>query len=202
MKKYIALSLVLISAFGTLATPAFAASNDIRRIPSNRSTSSSNDSSIRKWRTHHDTGTSHDNGIRKWHRNGNGNNGGVAGGGERPIPGRDTTTDDTGVVDQTNPRQPTNLVADVVNNRVHLTWDDNSNNESSFWVMRSKDRGEIIWTTVAKLPANTTSYTDTSAIEGQTYFYRIRANRADGSTHSWSNLVFLRGDRYGSGSDW
>jgi hypothetical protein len=72
------------------------------------------------------------------------------------------------------PNAPSNLVATVVNgNRVDLTWDDNSNNELGFRVLRSLDN--VTYTEIATLPPNTTAFSDTTVEANTTYFYRVVA---------------------------
>ncbi len=72
------------------------------------------------------------------------------------------------------PNAPSNLVATVVNgNRVDLTWNDNSNNELGFRVLRSLDN--VTYTEIATLGPNVTSFSDTTVEANTTYFYRIVA---------------------------
>lgn len=55
-----------------------------------------------------------------------------------------------------------------------LTWDDNASNETAYLVERC-DPVTGIWSQIASLPANSTSYTDLAAAVGQIVNYRIRA---------------------------
>ena len=72
------------------------------------------------------------------------------------------------------PNAPSNLVATVINgNRVDLTWNDNSNNELGFRVLRSLDN--VTYTEIATLGPNVTSFSDTTVEANTTYFYRIVA---------------------------
>jgi len=57
---------------------------------------------------------------------------------------------------------------------VFIKWEDRSDNETAFYVERSFGGGE--WTRLATLPANTTSYTDTTVAADTVYFYRIVAH--------------------------
>ncbi|MBA3550996.1 fibronectin type III domain-containing protein, partial [Patescibacteria group bacterium] len=86
------------------------------------------------------------------------------------------------------PLQPTSLKAVYVNGKVQITWQDNSFNESSFWVMRSETGNGLDWIIADKSPANSGSYTDTSAIAGKFYYYRVRANTVS-SGLIWSNVA-------------
>jgi YD repeat-containing protein len=55
-----------------------------------------------------------------------------------------------------------------------LTWSDRSPSESGFLVMRRAAESSA-WTTVATLPPNTVSYTDSGLLAGQNYVYRVAA---------------------------
>lgn len=58
--------------------------------------------------------------------------------------------------------------------RIDLAWQDRSVNESEFRLQR-RLLGEGSFTTVANLPANTTSYTDSTVVGDVTYEYRVQA---------------------------
>jgi hypothetical protein len=77
---------------------------------------------------------------------------------------------------------PTNLAAVAVStSQVNLTWSDNATNETAYGVERSLDG--VAWSTIAgNLPANSTSFADTAAAPGTTYFYRIRASSGSASS--------------------
>lgn len=87
---------------------------------------------------------------------------------------------------QTPPAAPSNLAAtDIGGGQAQLTWDDNSDNENRFIIIR-QERVGTSWTnktTVAKPPANTTSYVDTPG--SGTFRYRVRATNQYGKS-SWS----------------
>ncbi len=82
---------------------------------------------------------------------------------------------------------------------VSLQWQDNSSNESSFWIRRTSSPngdtdgdGDFI----AKVSPNTTSFTDYNARPGRTYYYRIRVASQNGFPQQnqrnytiWSNQV-------------
>ncbi|MEM4413037.1 MAG: hypothetical protein QXD59_02045 [Candidatus Caldarchaeum sp.] len=61
-----------------------------------------------------------------------------------------------------------------------LMWDDNSTDETGFFVERSF--GSRRFVEIATLPANTTQYNDTTASVGHLYCYRVRAYRDNSST--------------------
>ncbi len=87
------------------------------------------------------------------------------------------------------PAAPTALTATLQSGpQVRLAWRDNANNEAGFVVERSADGGAT-FTEVATAPArnNTgnTAFTDTTAVLGATYQYRVTAmNLAGGSAAS------------------
>jgi len=73
----------------------------------------------------------------------------------------------------TAPATPSNLAASAISaSRIDLSWNDNSDNETSFRLQRKPQGG--IWTTVAWLPADTTSYSNTGLVAGS-WCYRINA---------------------------
>jgi hypothetical protein len=77
---------------------------------------------------------------------------------------------------------------------VHVSWADNSDNESNFVIERcdqvriapkgEKTAGSCIgrWQSIATVGANTTSYVDNTAAANTTYLYRIRATNSAGSS--------------------
>ncbi|MBX3254218.1 MAG: fibronectin type III domain-containing protein [Chitinophagaceae bacterium] len=75
----------------------------------------------------------------------------------------------------TVPNKPTGVTALTQSyNKIKLNWTDNSNNETSFEVFRSENAIDD-FTTIAVLPSNTTTYTDTTALPATKYYYKVRA---------------------------
>jgi len=69
---------------------------------------------------------------------------------------------------------------------VSLTWQDAASDETDYLVERSPDGAA--WIELASLPANTTTYLDTSLTPDASYTYRVRAANAAGNSTS-SNVA-------------
>jgi len=82
-----------------------------------------------------------------------------------------------------NPATPSTLTASNTcvsgTNAVELTWTDAGDDETWFDIERSVS-GDSDWLLVASMPADTTSYTDTSVGQNTIYDYRVRARHARG----------------------
>ncbi|OJJ23779.1 hypothetical protein BKI52_05360 [marine bacterium AO1-C] len=86
----------------------------------------------------------------------------------------------------TTPGAPSGLTASPnSDSEISLNWSDNANNETGYVVERSTTSGSG-FTQVATLGANTTSYTDNGLSASTTYYYRIKATNAQGSS-AYSN---------------
>jgi regulation of enolase protein 1 (concanavalin A-like superfamily) len=88
------------------------------------------------------------------------------------------------------PAAPSSLSGNATSaTTVALTWTDNSGNETGFKVERATNStfttGLTLLTTTA---ANSTSYTDSTAVASTTYYYRVRATNAYGDSGN-SNTV-------------
>ena len=81
---------------------------------------------------------------------------------------------------------------------VGLNWVDNSGDESTFNIERSLDGSSF--TSLESVGANVVSYTDVGLSPDSTYWYRVNAENAAG-TSTWSNVAWAttparhRGDR-------
>lgn len=84
---------------------------------------------------------------------------------------------------------PTNLAASTVStSRIDLSWTDNATRETNYRVERSADGGAS-WSVLADaLPADSTSYSDTTDAAGTTYAYRVQAYNAS-TASDYSNVA-------------
>jgi titin len=90
-------------------------------------------------------------------------------------------------VSQLSPLAPTALQAAAVPSRqINLSWTDNSANESGFEIDRSLDG--ISFAPISTVGANTTVFNDTGLAAGNTYYYKVRAFNAIGSS-GFSNVA-------------
>ena len=83
-------------------------------------------------------------------------------------------------MDMSMPNPPTDLKAEALSGGAHLTWKDNSDNESSFMIERMV--GSAAYAELATVPFDTTAYHDANLAPG-TYMYRVMAMPKDG-THA------------------
>lgn len=85
------------------------------------------------------------------------------------------------------PAAPTVLAAAApACDQIDLTWVDNASNEESFEIQRSDDG--VIFAPLTSVPANSTSYSDTTVAESTAYYYRVRASVFCGDS-AWSNIA-------------
>ena len=86
------------------------------------------------------------------------------------------------------PQAPSNLTATAAAyNRINLSWQDNSNNETGFVINRTQNPA-VAWNYVATVGANVTSYSNTGLFASTTYYYRVSAINSAGSS-VWSNTA-------------
>jgi hypothetical protein len=85
------------------------------------------------------------------------------------------------------PAAPTGLTATAVSGtRIDLAWSDNSTNETGFRVERSTNGSSF--TQIATTGADGNSYSSTGLAKNKTYYYRVRATNAGGSS-AYSNTA-------------
>lgn len=86
------------------------------------------------------------------------------------------------------PAAPSSLnAAQITRSTVSLAWLDNATNEVAQTLQRSNDESNS-WSTVATVPADQTTHSDTGLTPGRSYWYRIRASNTYGDSE-WSNEV-------------
>lgn len=90
-----------------------------------------------------------------------------------------------------NPRNLT--VGALPGGKLRLTWSDQSTDEQDFVIQRAAGVFTGDWQDFATTPANTTVFTDSQTMIGQSYWYRLRARNAQGdsgySNESYSTAV-------------
>ncbi len=81
---------------------------------------------------------------------------------------------------------PSSLKATIKSDtKIYLTWQDNSDNETSFKIERKIDSGSF--TVIASISSNREYYYDYDVTSGHVYAYRVRAYSSSGNTDSYSN---------------
>ncbi len=89
------------------------------------------------------------------------------------------------------PNVPTTLSAGTVTKTsINLKWKDNAANEQGFVIYRSSSLSGT-YTEIGKVTANVTSYSDQSLQPGTSYYYRVCAYNAAG-TSEYSNVLTAR----------
>ncbi|CAL1518078.1 fibronectin type III domain-containing protein [Chitinophaga sp. MM2321] len=95
------------------------------------------------------------------------------------------------------PVAPSNTKATAVSyNKINLTWNDNSNNETGFEIYRAAAQAGP-YNIVATTAANATTYADSLLTAQTTYYYQVKAiNKYGNSGVSLSDISGLRYDYY------
>jgi PKD repeat protein len=95
------------------------------------------------------------------------------------------------VANPSPPAAPSGLTASQSRTLVVLTWQDNSSNETVFYIERCQGAGcTDFGSFVATQWPNVPSYTDYSAVAGQRYSYRVRAFNSGGYS-AYSNIASI-----------
>lgn len=105
--------------------------------------------------------------------------------------GASSTATSAIVVTPLPPAAPSGLTASMSGYLVQLTWQDNSSNETLFYIERCQGVGCTDFASfVATQWPNVPNYTDYGAITGQSYSYRVRAYNTGGYS-LYSNVVSI-----------
>jgi hypothetical protein len=96
---------------------------------------------------------------------------------------------------------PTGLKVEFLGGGAHITWKDNSDDESEFMIERRAERAK--WSTVATVPFDTTQYHDAEISPSTTYTYRVLAmpKSGDHSAGAYSGEVTFVAPEEAGGSD-
>jgi hypothetical protein len=90
---------------------------------------------------------------------------------------------------RTAPCHPTNLTATAVSRtQINLSWQDNSNDESHFYIDRSPN-GVTSWNPIGNTGSNITQFSNSGLWCGTTYYYRVRAYRESDTRYSNYSVV-------------
>lgn len=76
------------------------------------------------------------------------------------------------------PAAPSELKVEPLGGGAHLTWKDNSTNETQFMIERKTGTGAF--TSVGTVPFDTTQFHDAPVTSGTTYVYRVMAMGSGG----------------------
>jgi hypothetical protein len=89
------------------------------------------------------------------------------------------------------PEAPSSLNLAVTGNTAKLDWQVHGGGPTGIVLERRIEKGESAktsWSRIAKLPATTTEYSDSSLKKGERFAYRVRAINGDGES-AYSNIV-------------
>jgi hypothetical protein len=85
--------------------------------------------------------------------------------------------------DEGAPAAPTDLTVEELDGAAHLTWVDNSDNETQFMVMRMNVDEGGDYAAIASPPFDTIQYHDaTGLVSGDTYMYMVHAMNDEGTS--------------------
>lgn len=122
--------------------------------------------------------------------------GGILGSAPTFTPGSYALIDDVDILGATGggssgaPAAPTNLTVTLFKTAytgIRLTWQDNSNNETSFVIERATDSSGP-FNSIGNVGANVSTFDDVNVTNGVTYYYRVYAQNANGNS-AFSNTA-------------
>jgi large repetitive protein len=86
--------------------------------------------------------------------------------------------------DNSGPAPPTSLTVTPLGQGAHLTWKDNSSDESEFVIMRMRMGTDPAMAELGRVPFNGTTFHDEPITAGATYLYVIVATNENGESQS------------------
>ncbi|MDQ8185178.1 beta-propeller fold lactonase family protein [Pelagicoccus sp. SDUM812002] len=94
-----------------------------------------------------------------------------------------------------SPNSPVNLnVVEQTYNKVSLRWSDRSAVEDGFRILRRLDQAGDLWTSVATVEKNVTTFVDRSVNPLSTYAYRVQAYNESGDSDYTNSVVAITGE--------
>lgn len=89
------------------------------------------------------------------------------------------------------PQPPWNLAGSPVAEGIALTWEEMSEHEETFVILRAVEQdSDVDYVSIHQTDPNTTAYTDTAGIQkGQTYHYRILARNTGGDSQPSNTII-------------
>lgn len=88
------------------------------------------------------------------------------------------------------PTAPSSLAAAPLSGGAHLTWIDNSNNETQFMVRRMQIGVDAAMKDLAAVPFNATQYHDTPLTSGKQYMYTVMAMKDEVESAESNQVTF------------
>lgn len=86
------------------------------------------------------------------------------------------------------PSTPIELTATEGGGGIILNWIDKAFRDTGYQIQRSLT-GVGSWSTIATIPKDSQTYTDTGVLGGNTYYYRVKALQTDGISSAYSNVA-------------
>jgi hypothetical protein len=88
------------------------------------------------------------------------------------------------------PAAPSGVAVEELEGGAHVTWTDNSDNETQFMVMRMDVTGGGDYEAIATPPFDTTSYHDAVLTSGNVYMYMVMAMNDAGMSEDSNEVEF------------
>lgn len=88
------------------------------------------------------------------------------------------------------PAAPTDLMANILEGGVHVTWKDVADNEDNY-ILENKAAGEVEFSVVLEMPFDSVTYHDIDVMAGTAYTYRVKAVNAGGESLSNEVMVMV-----------